>query len=250
MNTIKIIFLGTNGWYDNQTGNTVSLLIQHNDFSIVLDAGNGIYKLDSYSDMSKPHYLFISHFHIDHIAGLHILPKFNFIYPLNIIGPSDSRKHLTNLLAQPYTIPMQDYSYSVNILEYGKITGLFPFSFTLLPMKHTTETLGVRLEIGAKIITYCPDTGYCPNAVELAKNADILITECAYRHLQENSAWPHLNPETAGRIAVEANAKKLILTHFDAENYSDEIKRRQGAEYSRAVFSNSFAAFDGMEVIL
>jgi ribonuclease BN (tRNA processing enzyme) len=36
---MKIIFLGTNGWYDTKTGNTVSILIVTKEHNIVLDAG-------------------------------------------------------------------------------------------------------------------------------------------------------------------------------------------------------------------
>jgi ribonuclease BN (tRNA processing enzyme) len=36
---MKIIFLGTNGWYDTKTGNTVSTLIVTKEHNIVLDAG-------------------------------------------------------------------------------------------------------------------------------------------------------------------------------------------------------------------
>ena len=65
----KIIFLGTNGWYDTDTGNTICILIDSPLFTIILDAGNGIAKLDRYADFNKPAYLFLSHFHLDHIAG-------------------------------------------------------------------------------------------------------------------------------------------------------------------------------------
>jgi ribonuclease BN (tRNA processing enzyme) len=69
------------------------------------------------------------------------------------------------------------------------------------------------------VITYCTDTGYCDNAVQLGRNADLLITECGLKSGQESPGWPHLNPESAIRIAQEAHAKRLALTHFGAEVY-------------------------------
>lgn len=45
---MKIIFLGTNGWYDTKTGNTICTLIETDNEYIILDAGNGIYKIDKY----------------------------------------------------------------------------------------------------------------------------------------------------------------------------------------------------------
>ena len=72
---MKVTFLGTNGWYDTVTGNTCTVLIQAKEYDIILDAGNGIAKADQYITQDKPAYFFISHFHIDHIAGLHTLVK-------------------------------------------------------------------------------------------------------------------------------------------------------------------------------
>ena len=84
---MKIIFLGTNGWYDSATGNTVCTLIQTRKYDIVLDAGYGLAKLDKYCDGTKPVFILLSHFHLDHIAGLHTLVKFKAIkhLPYHII---------------------------------------------------------------------------------------------------------------------------------------------------------------------
>ena len=56
-------FLGTNGWYSSKTGLTPCVLIDSKEGYIVLDAGEGIQKLDKYiTDDKKPIYLFLSHF--------------------------------------------------------------------------------------------------------------------------------------------------------------------------------------------
>ena len=43
---MKVLFLGTNGWYDTKTGNTTCILIETKKEYIILDAGNGFYKID------------------------------------------------------------------------------------------------------------------------------------------------------------------------------------------------------------
>ncbi|MEK7333592.1 MAG: ribonuclease Z, partial [Nitrospirota bacterium] len=60
---MKITFLGTNGWYDTATGNTICILVETERYDIILDAGNGLYKADRYISNKKPVYLFLSHFH-------------------------------------------------------------------------------------------------------------------------------------------------------------------------------------------
>jgi len=62
---VKIFFLGTNGWFNTETGVTPCILIDSKEAYIVLDAGGGIYKLNQHiTDTKKPIYLFISHLHI------------------------------------------------------------------------------------------------------------------------------------------------------------------------------------------
>ena len=84
---MKITFLGTNGWYNSPTGNTICILIESADYYIVLDAGDGFYKLSEYIIKDKPAFLFLSHFHLDHISGLHTLVKFSFKKELKFFGP-------------------------------------------------------------------------------------------------------------------------------------------------------------------
>ncbi|MEI6315542.1 MAG: MBL fold metallo-hydrolase, partial [Syntrophus sp. (in: bacteria)] len=116
---MKVVFLGTNGWYDTVTGNTICTLVQTADYDILLDAGNGITKADQYGvgDNGRPVYLFLSHFHLDHVVGLHTLAKFSFPGGLTICGPEGSRSILHTLVNQPFTLSLDDLPYPVTVLE-------------------------------------------------------------------------------------------------------------------------------------
>ena len=247
---MKVIFLGTNGWYDTETGNTICTLIQTDRFDIILDAGNGIRRADDFVEGGKPVYLCLSHFHVDHIEGLHILTKFRFREGLTLCGPAGSRDILGTFLNAPFTIPLDELPYPARLLEMPEETDSLPFPVTALPLRHASLTLGYRIEIDGRIIAYCPDTGYCENAVTLARSADLLITECAYKQGQSNESWPHLNPETAARIAREAGAKRLVLTHFDAGVYRSLAERKESEAVAAAGFSATTAGMDGLQVIL
>ncbi len=67
----------------------------------------------------------------------------------------------------------------------------------------------------------------------LGRNADLLITECGLKPGQESPGWPHLNPESAIRIAQEAHARRLALTHFGAEVYRSLDERADLQEQFR-----------------
>jgi ribonuclease BN (tRNA processing enzyme) len=225
---MRITFLGTNGWHDSKMGNTLCILLNSEQYNIILDAGSGLAKADRFLDQSKQTFIFLSHFHLDHIAGLHTLAKFRFTQPLVFLVGEGLTGILESFVAKPFTCPLDQLPFKTKIMELPGQQILLPFPAKSLDLPHPDPTIGIRLTLEDKIITFCPDTGYCQNCVELARNADILITECAYKPGETCQTWPHLNPETAARIAQEAEAKKLILTHFDASRYLT-IKDRNGA---------------------
>jgi ribonuclease BN (tRNA processing enzyme) len=245
-----VAFLGTNGWYTTPTGNTTCVLIDSAESYVICDAGNGLQNIDQYiKDVKKPIYLFMSHFHIDHITGMHILNKFKFPQGMTICCYEDGREILEKFVCQPFTVPFKDLKMKVDfkLVSTGEQNS-FPFGLIADDLIHSSRCFGYRFTFGGKIIVFCTDTGYCPAALKLAQGADLLLTECAYLSGQNVASWPHLNPEEAAKLAKESSAKRLGLIHFDAENYKT-IKDRDIAEKSaQQVFPNTFAAQDGMVV--
>lgn len=249
---IKIFFLGTNGWYDTETGNTICILLDTEKAYIILDAGDGLYKADRYiTDTKKPIYLFLSHFHLDHISGLHVLDKFKFPQGLTVCFSQGGKSILDAIIRQPYTIAFSDLGLQVNFKELveGRPEG-FPFGLAAKELKHSSKCFGYRFEVGNKTISFCTDTGYCDSALELSKDADLLIAECSLRHGQKSDGWPHLAPEDAARLAKEAGARKLALVHFDARNYKTLKERDETQAYAENIFKNVIAAKDGMTIEL
>lgn len=243
---MKLTFLGTNGWYDTETGNTVSCLLESADYNIVFDAGNGLHRLDEYVKDEKQIYLFISHFHLDHIIGLHLLDKFNF-RSLKIFGQEGTARHLNSIMKQPFTKPFDDLACKVEISELHEGDHKIPFPVTIKKLLHSSPAIGYRCELDGKIISYCTDTGKCKNLLELAKDSDTFITECSWKRGIEDPRWPHLNPETAACIAKEARTKKLFLTHFDPMQYKSLEEREEAEKSARKIFKDTIAAKDLMQ---
>jgi len=246
---MKLTFLGTNGWYDTLTGNTICSFIETKKYYIILDAGHGLYKIDQYiKEPKKAIYLFLSHFHLDHITGLHILNKFNFKQTLNIYGQKGTGKILNNVVKSPYTVPFSELQFPVKINELAEGKHQTPFPLECRFLIHPSPCLGYRFMIEDKIITYCTDTGVSSNAVILAKDADLLITECSLKLGEANGNWPHLNPLDAIKIAEKAKSKKLALTHFDANNYLSMKERDQIKDELGTKFKELLIAQDNMEI--
>jgi len=245
---MQVVFLGTNGWYDTLTGNTCSALVQSVEYDIILDAGNGIAKADRYITQEKPVLLFISHLHLDHIAGLHALVKFRFKRGLTIYGQPGIADALNRIICEPYTVPFSELPYEVTIREIGAGRHEIPFAVGCLPLVHPAPCFGYRIELDGKVVTYCTDTGVCDNAVTLARNADLLITECGLKPGESSPDWPHLNPEDAIGIAQKAHARRLALMHFGAEVYKTLDDRREIEKRFLPAFPDLIVTYDDLSL--
>lgn len=224
---ITITLMGTNGWYATKTGNTLSILIQTPDEIIILDAGDGIHKIaDICPVVQKPAFLLLSHFHLDHISGLHSLARLRFNHGLSIYGPLGTRNILSSFIGYPFTVPVSELPYQVTITELPEGRSRIPIPITTALLEHTQPVYGYRIDLG-KIITFCTDTGPCENYLKLARNADLLISECSYLPGENNPEWPHMNPEMAVASAKEAGVKRLALVHFAADLYTNIETRRE-----------------------
>ena len=245
---MKVTFLGTNGWFDTPAGNTVSVLIRSENYDIIFDAGNGIAKADQYITQDRPAFLFLSHMHIDHIAGLHTLCKFRFRKGLTVFTQQGTREQLETFVNEPYTVPFSLLPFKNEVHELSPGTHLVPFNVTCLPLVHPAPCFGYRLELDDRVIAYCTDTGVCDNAVTLARNADLLITECGLKPEESSPDWPHLNPQDAISIAKKAHAKRLALVHFGAEVYKTVEERKVVQDEFERLCPGLIAATDGMQV--
>ncbi len=248
---MKIHFLGTNGWFDtHETGNTMCTLIESKDAYIVLDVGFGVYKLDQYIKDDRPIYFFISHFHLDHVAGFHVLPKFRFKQKATFIYQDDpsSRGAFKTLTSHPFCAPPEQYRFPVEILTVKPGGHTHPIEFECLPINHADPCLGYRIYVEGKVVVYCSDTAPCENDIRLAQGADVLLHECAMSLGKSDYKWGHSNPEEAAEVAKKAGVKKLVLTHFGANGYPTMKKRKIGTKAAKKIFPHTIMAHDGLVI--
>lgn len=243
---MKINFLGTNGWYDTDTGNTPSILIDAAEGYVILDAGYGLAKISGLIKEDKPIYLFISHFHIDHLCGLHILPKFRFKHKLTILGARGLKKALKILVNHPFMMPFKDLTYPVEIVELKPKKYDWPFNFSCYKLKHVDECLGYRLELENKVIAYCSDTAPCQGDIAAGENADLFIHECTSAIKKDLPFWGHSDAAQAAEVAKAAAARRLVLTHFGPNSFPTLAERQRRLEAAKNIFPGIEAARDGL----
>ena len=100
--------------------------------------------------------------------------------------------------------------------------------------------------VEGKSVAIITDTIPCKGAYDLAKDADLLISEATYASdLEEKGAeYGHMTAKQAAEIANRSNAKQLVLTHFSAryKNTSDL------EDEARTYFDNVLTSKDFMKI--
>lgn len=86
------------------------------------------------------------------------------------------------------------------------------------------------------------DTRYCQNAIDIAQNARLLLSESTYMQEHQQLAYDHmhLTAPQAATIAKKANARQLILTHFSARY----LNLKDMEAEAKAIFPNTSMAED------
>lgn len=101
-------------------------------------------------------------------------------------------------------------------------------------------------QAGRKFV-YCTDTVYCDAAVKLATEADVLIHEATFAHQDAEMAYQRLHSTStmAAQVALGAQAKKLIMTHF-SPRYApgNPVEVKDLLLEARAIFPNTELASD------
>lgn len=105
----------------------------------------------------------------------------------------------------------------------------------------------VRYSEKGKKISFVLDTSINENAIKLAKDSNLLITEASFseEELMRAKEYKHMTAMQAAQIAKKSNSKKLILTHISQryENNFSIIEKE-----AKKVFKNVSLAKDFMSV--
>lgn len=74
-----------------------------------------------------------------------------------------------------------------------------------------------------QVFAFVMDTRFCDGAIALADGADLVVCESTFLECDADlaAAYGHLTAAQAARLAVEAGARQLVLTHF-SQRYPDD----------------------------
>ena len=210
---------------------------------LIFDAGSGISLLDGElmkSGKFKDLWLFLTHFHHDHVQGLAGLRLArDAAYTLHIGGASDPDKALEKAVAEAFEPGMGEQPPSCRLELYE----LREESYEILPgmrltafyANHPSTTLGYVLLAADRKVVYCPDSeiyGEHATALQdydeklggLCRDADLLMHDGRYTpedyETHRNSG--HSSFIAAIDFASKNRVKHLVLLHQD-DRYTDGV---------------------------
>ncbi|MDT5159415.1 MAG: ribonuclease [Acidobacteriota bacterium] len=105
--------------------------------------------------------------------------------------------------------------------------------------------------LAGRVVVYCTDTTYCRSAVELSRGADLLIHEATFADADEGLAVrsTHSTASMAARVAHEAGARRLVLTHFSPRYFpGNQTGPEDLLREARAVFPVCELAHDFLSI--
>lgn len=101
-----------------------------------------------------------------------------------------------------------------------------------------------------RIVTILGDTRYCPQSIELAENADVLVHESTFNKKESNMAKDYFHSTThqAAEVAKKAKVQKLVLTHISARYLAKEASELE--QEAKGIFPNSQLVKDFDQLIV
>lgn len=220
---MRIVVLGCHSPFPGIDQATPGYLLQADGKNILLDCGTGVLaRLQRYVPVRDLDAVVISHLHPDHSADLIPLGfaamlassqgELGKAIPV-FMPPGGSQlflelvNRLGNLAGQ-LTRGLTFTDYGPGELELAGLTA------RLFATTHAMQCHGIYIQSREGRFAYTADTGYTPELAAQVKDADVLLAEAGGVSPEQAKATNHLLPQEAAKLAAEANARILVLTHF------------------------------------
>jgi len=292
----RLITLGTSAGPIPRPHRTQSSnLLTVNGTHYVVDAGDGVVRrlAKARIDVRDVGIIFITHHHDDHTAGLGVLMSAawdqNRTRPIDVYGPPPTET-LVRAAVQYFNISAEiriaDGGVSVPIAQVFKGHDIGPgtiyrdanvkvtaventhFQFHVGGDVGKHKSFAYRFETPDRVIVFTGDTGPSEAVTELARGADLLVTQTSsfkdrMQMMIDNGRWQAMTPaeqerllaqakrnitlEDIGKMATRANVKTVVLSHLSAQADGSDDYTPWAAEVKAHFAGQVFVAKDLME---
>lgn len=234
---MRLTVVGCAGSFPNRDSAASSYLVEADDaagrtWRVVLDLGSGASgPLHRFVDPGDLDAVAISHLHADHVADVVVLNVYLRYHPdgprgpVRLLAPAGTPGRLAEIAgSDPAT--GTDGQFTFEEWQNRRAVQVGPLVIDPVRVHHPVEAYGVRVTGPAEddprrrvTLAYTGDTDDCPALDDLARDADLLLSEAAFLEGQADELrGVHLTGLRAGQVAARAGARRLVLTHLVAWN--------------------------------
>lgn len=234
-------------------GNTSCVEIKSGRHRLICDAGTGLRALGHslvQRRQGRSHYhIFLSHFHLDHLAGL---PFFDPLYQKNVTvhlyGPRGTGRSVRQRIGTLFNtdffpVPLAKLPAKLQLHALGaQRIQLKPFRVQSFYLNHPGQTLGYLVTLHDRRVAYVTDhepirkcnhlgikkvEHYEAALLKILKDVDLMIHDAQYtdRRYPRYLGWGHSPWSYAIRLAQQAGIRQLVLFHHDPDLGDEQLKR-------------------------
>jgi ribonuclease BN (tRNA processing enzyme) len=208
---------------------------------VLLDLGSGsLGPLHRFIDPVSVDAVFLTHLHPDHyfdISGHYVVRKYHPSGPqprIPVWGPAGTERQVAVAYGLPVDPGMTE-EFDFHEYDEGHPVVVGPFTIRPYEVRHPVPAYGLRVECDGRVLAYSGDTGPCRALTDLAKGADLMLCEAAFKEGRSNPDDLHLTGKQAGEAATTAGVGLLVLTHIPAWFDPHEIRTEASLTYDGPV---------------
>ncbi len=215
---MQLTVLGSAGTHPAAGRACSGYLVEAGGTRVVVDAGNGsTANLQLLRDLREVDAFVITHRHLDHCIDLvsayyALLDTVDDHPPVPVYAAPEVVDFLTSLLSRDSTLDFHRV-YDCHTVEAGQELELGGIEFAFSDSVHPVPTLTSRIRHDGRLLVYSSDSAGGSQLVEAAAGAHAFLCEATWDDLEGRPEGIHLDGGEAGRIAREAGAQRLLLTH-------------------------------------
>ncbi|HEY0450641.1 MBL fold metallo-hydrolase [Actinophytocola sp.] len=236
--------LGCSGSAPGPRAPSSGYLLEADGFLLGIELGNGtLAELQAVADPFALDALLFSHLHPDHCADFSALTVLRRYHPspsrdpradrLPVYAPGEAPSRFAAAYApdkaERATTDLTD-TYDFRALAPGTLH-IGPFEVTAAVAAHPCEAFSFRIVHGGRILVYTGDTGVSADLDVLAAGADVVLAEGSWTHAEDRPPALHLSGTEAGRLAKNAGAGRLLVTHVPPWTDGDAVLAEARVEY-------------------
>ena len=231
---MKLIILGSGTCVPSLRRNAPGYYLEAQGYNVLVECGSGtLLQLEkaglSYREIDA---VFITHSHPDHFADLMPLvqalmatPSFKREKDLFVFCPDAFVDYYERAIASVLGAPRH---FHVRLRDVKESQEFGPFRIVTAKTVHSSDSMSYRFEQGGRSVVFTGDTDYDQGIIALAREADILITDCSFPEAMKVPG--HLSAKECGLVAQKAGVKQLVLSHIYPSGSPDEDRVRESRE--------------------